>query len=193
MSHTVKRNKFAVVVYALLCLLFLVVGIAVGAGMSDKVAFIIHNRSGIFRYLTGDRGIFAFFFFDLLLSVIYCLFAASMFFFKALAYLSVAPCIYRSYVLGTNTCIIIAVYSVSALPMLFVLFIPMCLAEILILCILSFGCFGFASLNRYGMPCKYDIKMYYKNIIRYLVAVAVCAIIKAVTLVLFGSALIGVI
>ena len=193
LSHTVKRNKFAVAVYVLMCLLFLVVGIAVGAGMNDKTAFIIHNKSGVFLFLTGERGVFAFFFVDLLLSWVYCIFAASMFFFKALTYLSVASCIYRSYVLGLNTCIIIVVYSVSALPMLLVAFIPMCIAEIIILCMLSFGCFSFASLNRCGMPSKYDIKIYYKGLIKYLIAVAVCVLIKTVTLALFGSALIGVV
>ncbi len=193
LSHTIRRNKFSVAVYILLCLLFLVVGIAVGANMSDKTVFIIRNKSAIFKFLRGDIGIIAFFFTDLVVTCVYCLFAASMFFFKALTYISVASCIYKSYVLGMNVCIIIAVYSVSALPMLFVLFVPVCIIEITVMCMLSFGCFKFFALNRCGMPSKPDIKIYYKGIINYFIIIAVSILVKAITLALFGSALIGVV
>lgn len=193
LSHTVRRNRFAVLIYILLCLLFLVVGIAVGANMNDKNAFALRNSAGIFMFLRGDRGIFAFFFIDFFMNGIYCAFAASMFFYKALTYLSLAPCLYRSYVLGMNVSIIIVVYSVSAVPMLFVAFVPVCLAEIVVLCLLSFRCFKFAALNRGCMPSKIDIREYYKGLLQYLFVVLVLCLIKAVTLALFGSALIGVI
>lgn len=193
LSHTVKRNRFAVVVYILLCLLFLVVGIAVGANMGDKTAYVLRNKSVVFGYLRGDSGIVAFFFTDVAVSCIYCVFSASMFFFKVLTYVSVAPCMYRSYVLGLNVCIIISVYSVSSLPMLFVAFVPICIAEIIVLCIISFGCFRFASLNRCGMPSKPDIKLYYKGLLAYIFAIAVMTLVKAVLLALFGSALVGVV
>lgn len=192
LSHTVRRNKSYVLLYSLLCLLFLVVGVAVGANMSDKTDYVLRNGAPIFKFLRGDIGIVAYFFIDLMLSFVYCLFSASMFYFRALTFLSLVPCAYRAYVLGANTCIIIVVFSVSALPMLFVAFVPVCIIEITILCMISFRCFYFSSLNRRCMPSIVDIKMYYKGLLSYLFVLAVFTLIKAVTLVLFGSALIGV-
>lgn len=193
LSHTVRRNRFAVLVYTLICLLFLVVGIAVGINVSDKAEFVLRNNAPVFRFLRGDSGIVAFFFIDLLLTSVYCLFTASLFFYRALTYVSLAPCMYRSYVLGMNTSIIIVVFSVSSLPMLFVLFVPICIIEIFILCMLSARCFRFASLNCGCWPSKIDVLEYYRCFLQYLFAVAVCTLIKAITLALFGSALIGVI
>ena len=192
LSHTLKRNKSYVLLYAMVCLLFLVVGVAVGANMSDKTEYVLRNGAPIFKFLRGDNGIVAYFFIDLLLSCVYCLFAASMFFFRALTFVSVVPCAYRSYVLGVNTCIIIVVFSVSALPMLFVTFVPVCIIEIAILCMISFRCFSFSALNRRCTPSGVDIKMYYKGLLSYIFVLVIFSVIKAVTLVLFGSALIGV-
>lgn len=192
-SHTVRRNRFVVLLYALLCLLFLVVGIAVGINIVDKTAFILRNSSPIFGYLRGDNGIVTYFFLDLLLTGIYCLFAASMFFYRALTFLSLVPCAYRSYVLGMNVSVIVVVYSVSALPMLFVFFIPVCIIEIFIMCLVSARCFNFASLNRGCMPSKIDVKEYYRAFLQYFFVVAVGALVKAITVALFGSALIGIV
>lgn len=192
LSHTVRRNKSYVLLYSLLCLLFVVVGVAVGANMSDKTEYVLRNGAPIFKFLRGDNGIVAFFFIDLMLSCVYCVFAASMFYFRALTFISLVPCAYRAYVLGANTCIIIVVFSVSALPMLFVAFVPICIIEITIMCMISFRCFYFSSLNRRCMPSIVDIKFYYKGLFSYIFALAVFTLIKALTLVLFGSALIGV-
>lgn len=193
LSHTVRRNRFTVLIYALICLLFLVVGIAVGINVSDKSEFVLRNNAPVFRFLRGDSGIVAFFFIDISLTSVYCLFASSLFFYKALTYVSLAPCMYRAYVLGMNTSIIIVVFSVSSLPMLFVLFVPICIIEVFILCLLSARCFKFASLNCGCMPSKIDVIEYYRGFLQYIFAVAVCTLIKAITLALFGSALIGVI
>lgn len=193
LSHTIKRNRVVTLVYALICLLFLVVGIAVGITVSDKTEYVIRNGAIIFKYLRGDIGIVTFFFFDFGLMAVYCLFAASMFFNKALAFLSLAPCAYRSYVLGMNTSIIIVVYSVSSIPMLFVLFVPMCIIEIALLCMLSFRCFKFNSMNGSCSPSKIDVIVYYKGTAQYLFVLAVCMLAKSITVVLFGSALIGIV
>ncbi|MCH5154736.1 MAG: hypothetical protein J1F71_05940 [Clostridiales bacterium] len=192
LSHTLRRNKSCVLLYAMVCLLFLVVGIAVGANMSEKTEYVLRNGAPIFKFLRGDNGIVAYFFLDFLLSCVYMLFAASMFFFRALTFVSVVPCAYRSYVLGVNTCILIVVFSVSALPMLFVTFVPVCIIEIVILCMVSFRCFSFSALNRRCTPSAPDIKLYYKGLLSYVFVLAIFGVIKAVTLVLFGSALIGV-
>ena len=193
LSITVRRNRFAVLIYALMCLVFLIIGIAIGINVSDKAEYVLSNSAAIFRFLRGDNGIVSFFFLDLFMTAVYCLFAASMFFYKALAYISLAPCLYKSYVLGMNTSIIIVVYSASSLPMLFVLFVPICIIEIFILCLISARCFKFASLNRGCMPSKIDIAEYYRGLLQYLFIIVILTLIKAVTLVLFGSALIGVI
>lgn len=193
LSHTLRRNRPTVVLYTLVCLLFLVVGIAIGANMSDKTDYVLRNGAGIFMFLRGDRGIFAYFFTDYLLSCVYCIFAASMFFNRVIVFISVVPCAYRAYVLGMNTSIIIAVFSVSSLPMLFVTFVPVCIVEIVILCMVSFRCFGFAALNRRCSAAWVDIKHYYKGLLSYLFVLAIFVLIKSVTLALFGSALIGVI
>ena len=193
LSHTVRRNRFAVLLYAFMCLIFLIVGIAVGVNVSEKAEFVLRNNAAIFRFLRGDSGIVAFFFLDAALTAVYCLFAASMFFYKALAYISLAPCLYKSYVLGMNTSVIIVVYSVSSLPMLFVLFVPICIIEIFILCMISARCFKFASLNRGCMPSKADVWEYYRGVGQFIFIVIICTLVKAITLVLFGSALIGVI
>ncbi|MDE6029352.1 MAG: hypothetical protein K2F90_03425 [Clostridiales bacterium] len=192
LSHTVRRNRSCVLLYVLLCLLFVVVGVAVGANMSDKTEYVLRNDAPIFKFLRGDSGIVAFFFIDAMLSCVYCVFAASMFYFRALTFISLVPCAYRAYVLGANTCIIIVVFSASALPMLFVAFVPICIIEIVILCMTSFRCFYFSSLNRRCSPSIVDIKLYYKGLLSYLFAMVVFTLIKALTLVLFGSALIGV-
>ncbi len=193
LSHTIRRNRLAVILYALICLLFLVIGIAVGIGVSDKRVFILNNGAMIFKFLRGDMGIVAYFFLDLLLTSVYCIFCASMFFNRPLAFLSIVPCAYRSYVLGMNVSIIIVVYSVSAIPMLFVLFIPICLMEIAVLCLLSFRCFAFVSLNGGCYPSKADIREYYSCVLQYIMIIAVFTLVKALTLALFGSALIGIV
>lgn len=193
LSHSLKRNRVTVVLYALVCVLFLVVGIAVGANMSDKMEYVLRNGAPIFKFLRGDIGIVAYFFLDFILSAVYCVFAASMFFNRALVFVSLAPCAYKSYVLGANTCIIIAVFSVSSLPMLFVAFVPVCIVEIVILCMISFRCFGFTALNRRCFPSIVDIRYYYKGLLTYIFVLAFFVLIKAITLALFGSALIGAI
>lgn len=193
LSHNIKRNRFYVIIYSLLCLLFLVVGIAVGINVNDKVAFVLRNSAGIFRFLRDDIGIVTFFFLDLLFTCIYCLFAASMFFYKALTFLSIMPCLYKSYVLGMNASVIIVVFSVSSIPMLFVLYVPVCLIEIIILCMVSFRCFKFYAMNCGCSPSRVDVRYYYKELLQYIFIIVVCALIKAITLALFGSALIGII
>lgn len=193
LTHSIRRNRLAVLIYVLICALFLVVGIAVGANMTDKTDFVLRNGAGIFKYLRGDIGIVAFFFIDLIMSCVYCIFSASMFFNRIISFLSAVPCAYRAYVLGLNVSVIIVVFSVSSLPMLFVVFVPVCIVEVVILCLISFRCMSFVSLNCGVFPSKIDIKEYYLGLLRYLFAVAVLAIAKAITLVLFGSALIGVI
>lgn len=192
LSHIIRRNRFALLLYVLICVLFIVVGVAVGANISDKAEFALRNGAGIFVFLRGERGIFAFFFIDVLTTGVYCIFAASMFFVRVASFLSVAPCAYKSYVLGCNVTVIIGVYSVSAIPMLFVAFIPVCIVEIGVLCIISCKCFAFVSLNGRCSPSAIDIKEYYKALLPYLLIVVILILIKAVTLLLFGSALIGV-
>ena len=193
LSHSLRRNRGAVIVYSLTALLFLVIGIAIGVTIADKTAYAMRNGAPIFRSLRGDSGAFSFFFLTFLFSALYALFAASMFYFKATSFLSVAPYLYSSYALGVYTCVIIGLYSASALPMLFVLYIPMCLIEIVIFCMLSYRCIAFAALNGRCAPSAADVKQYYKETIPYLIALAVCALVKTVTVVLFGSALVGII
>lgn len=192
-SHSVRRNRFTVILYALICLLFLVVGITVGISVEDKGDFVARNSSVIFGFLRGDTGIFAFFFIDFAFATVYCLFAASMFFTRVTVFLSVAPCMYRSYVLGMNVSVIIAVFSVSALPMLFVLFIPACLIEIAIMCLLSKKCFEFNAGAGGCRPSKIDILQYYKSVLQYIFVLAVVILAKSITLALFGSGLVGIV
>ncbi len=92
-----------------------------------------------------------------------------------------------------HTCIIIAVFSASSLPMLFVLFVPIGLIEICLLCVMSYRCFVFAAANVRCSPSKIDIKQYYKSALPYVFVIIACALLKALTVSLFGSALIGVI
>lgn len=191
-SHSVKRNRFTVIVYSLVCLLFLVVGIAVGISVEDKGEFLTRNNSVIFGFLRGDTGIFTFFFIDFAFSAVYCLFAASMFFNRFIVFLSVAPCAYRSYLLGMNASVIIAVFTVSAVPMLFVVYIPACIVEIAIMCLLSQKCFEFNAGAGGCSPSKIDIIQYYKNVLRYIFVLVVVLIVKSITLVLFGSGLVGI-
>ncbi|MCH5165763.1 MAG: hypothetical protein J1G01_05120 [Clostridiales bacterium] len=193
LTHTIKRNRFSVLLYIAICLVFLVVGIAVGVNVTNKTDFVLRNNASIFRFLRGDIGIVTYFFLDLLMTCIYALFAASMFFYKALTFLSIMPCAYRSYILGMNVSIIIVVFSVSSIPMLFVLYVPICIIEIIVLCMLSFGCFRFYAMNGSCMPSKADIKFYYKNVLSVIIFLAVCTLVKAAMLALFGSALIGII
>lgn len=192
-SHIIKRNKFAVLLYVLICLLFLVVGIAVGASVSDKSEFIIRNGASLFKFLRGDIGVISYFFREYLLLLVYSAFATSMFFYRALAFVSLAPCVYKSYVLGMNVSIVIVVFSVSSVPLLMVAFVPICIAEVVILCILSFKCFAFAAVNRCGFPSRYDIKYYYKPLVKYIFIIAAAMFVKVITLALFGSALIGIV
>ncbi len=191
-SHVIKRNRAAVVLYALCVLLFLILGIAIGVNVGDKTAYILRNKAPIFVYLRGDIGAVAFFFTDFLMTLVYAVFALSMFFHRVAAFLSLAPCMYKAYSLGMQATVIVTVYSASSMPMLFVFFVPVCIIEIAVICMLSFKCFAFASLNVRCSPSKADVKEHYVTAIPFVLALVFCALIKAVTAVLFGSALIGV-
>lgn len=192
LSHAIKRNRSTLIVYALCCTVFLVIGIAIGVNMDDKCAYILQNGAPIFRYLRGESGAIVFFLLDLLFSVVYALFASGMFFFRPLALVSFAPCMYKSYSLGIQVCVIIGVYSGSALPMLFVFFVPIEIIEICIYCVLSYRCRRFAAVNCRCMPTKIDIIEYYKSLFWLFIAMAVCVLVKIFTAVLFCSAMIGV-
>ena len=193
LSHSVRRNRFNVILYALLCLLFLVVGIAVGITVPDKAEYICISNGVLFGFLRGESGVFGFFFADFFLSVAYFAFAASMFFNRPTTFLSLAPCAYRSYILGLNVSVTVVAYTVSAVPMLFVLFVPTCIIEIAMLCMLSYGCFYFRSLNAGCSPSKADLAQYYKKVLQYILALFVVAVVKSVTLLLFGAGLVGVV
>ncbi len=193
LTHSVKRNRSAVVIYALITLLFLIIGIAVGVNIDDKTSYVLHNRSPIFAFLRGDSGVVSMFFVDLVTTAVYCLFTLSMFFKRPLSFLSLAPCMYMAYSLGMRTTVIIAVFSASALPLLFVFYVPVGIIEIIVVCILSYKCLAFAALNGRCSPSKPDIKAYYCSAIPFFFVVAVCTLVNAVTAALFGSALIGVV
>ena len=193
LSHSLKRNRSAVVIYSLTALLFLVIGIAIGVTVADKTEYALRNGAPIFRYLRGDSGAFAFFLLTFFFSLLYGAFAASTFYFKATAFLSAAPYLYSSYALGMYSSVILGIYSASALPMLFVLYIPMSIVEIVVYCMLSYKCFAFAALNGRCAPTWSDIKQYYKELLPFYITLAISALVKAVTLALFGSALVGII
>lgn len=193
LTHVLRRNRSAVLLYSLGCLLFLVVGIAVGVNVSDKAGYAALNGGTVFKYLRGGTGVVGFFFLDLSFTCAYCVFAASMFFFRFLPVFSLAPCLYRSYTLGMQTCVIVFVYTASALPMLFVFFVPVCLIEIGVMAMLSCRCYRFAGINGRCSPSRQDIKEYYGGLFPFLLLIIVCEIIKALSAALFGSALIGVI
>lgn len=193
LGRRIKRNRVAVILYALSCLLFAVIGIAVGVNMNDKLSYVLKNSAGIFIFLRGDSTAVAFLFTDFSMTFLYAAFCASMFFFRALPILSLAPCLYRSYSIGVQASVIITVFSASSLPMLFVLYIPIGLIEVSFLCIISRRCFEFSALNSRCAPSKSDVIAYYKTYIPFLIVFAVCAIVKTLTLLLFGSALVGVV
>lgn len=188
-----KRNRTALIAYVLSCLVFLVIGIVVGVGISDKNVYITRNGTAVFLFLRDENSAFVFFIKDFAVYAAYALFSASMFFFRFLPVLSLAPCLYCSYALGMRVTVIIFVFSASALPMLFVLFVPVCIIQICLLCVLSHKCFEFASLNGRCSPSKYDIASYYKSLLPFAVILLLCSIVKIVTAVFFGSALIGVV
>lgn len=193
LSHIIRRNRSAVLLYALCCLLFLVIGVAFGINIADKTSYAERNSSAIFCFLRGDVGIVSFFFIDVSVTFLYCVFGTSMFIFRITAILSIAPCIYRAYALGMHTCVIVSVFSASALPMIFVLFVPIEIVEIGIMCILSHRCISFASLNGRCMPSRSDVKEYYRSALPFVFIVIVLTLTKAFTVALFGSALIGII
>ncbi len=74
LTHAVKRNRGSVIVYALLTLVFIIVGIAIGANVPDKVAYITMNRAPLFAYLRGDSGAAAFLFLELFICAVYAAF-----------------------------------------------------------------------------------------------------------------------
>ncbi len=192
LSHILKRNRVAVIIYSLTALLFLIIGIVVGAHIDDKTDYILRNSTPIFSFLRGDSGVISFLFIDLLITTVYCVFTLSMFFHRAVTFLSLAPCIYRSYVLGMQTCVILAVFSVPAIPFLFVFFVPVSIIEVVVICMLSFKCFRFASNVRCS-PSMPDIKEYFRSSVPFFIVIVICTLLKALTAALFGSALIGVI
>ncbi|MCH5350464.1 MAG: hypothetical protein J1F39_00650 [Clostridiales bacterium] len=193
LTHAFKRNKVTVGIYALFAAVFIVIGIVIGVNMEDKSAYALNNGAVIFKFLRGDTGAFAFFFTDFLLNTVYAAFAAIVIYPRFLWVISVAPMLYKSYSLGASVCVIVFVYSASALPMLFVLFVPMCIIEIAVFSALSFRSKCFSLEFGRGAPCKPDIKYYAKKTLPYIAVLVVCSIIKTVTVVLFGSALIGII
>lgn len=193
LTHSLKRNRTAVLIYALISLLFLIIGIAIGVNIGDKTDYILRNGSPLFRYLRGSSGIAAFFFLELLSTTVYGVFALSLFFKRPLSFLSIAPCMYKSYSLGMHVSVVVAVFSAPSLPMLFVFFVPINIIEIAIMCMLSYKCLAFAALNCGCSPSKPDIKAYYSSAVPYFFAIVICTVIKIMSVALFGSALIGVV
>ena len=193
LTHAFKRNKVTVGIYALLAVVFIVIGIVIGVNMEDKTAYALNNGAVIFKFLRGDSGAFAFFFTDFLLNTVYAVFAAIVIYPRFLWVISVAPTLYKSYSLGASVCVIVFVYSASALPMLFVLFVPICLIEIAVFSVLSFRSKCFSLEFGRGAPSKPDVKYYAKKTLPYIAVLAVCSLIKSITTVLFGSALIGIV
>ena len=193
LSHSLKRNRTAVLIYALISLLFLIIGIAIGVNIGDKTDYILRNRSPIFAFLRGSSGVAAFFFLEFLSTSVYCVFTITLFFKRPLSFFSIAPCMYKSYTLGIHVSVIVGVFSAPALPMLFVFFVPINIIEIGILCMLSYKCLAFAALNGRCSPSKPDVKAYFASTIPYFIAVGVCTFIKVLTVALFGSSLIGVV
>lgn len=192
-THCFKRNVTSVLVYSLFAAVFLVIGIAVGVKIDDKTEYVLRNGAVVFRFLRGDINVVVFFFYDAALSLLYCAFSCSMFFTRALSYLSFAPFMYKSYALGLRVSAIAVVFSGSSVPMLLVFYIPACLVDIAICCMLSFKCRSFRYECGKGMPSKPDIKFYYSSCVPFFIATAACSLIKAFSAALFGSALIGVI
>ncbi len=191
--HVVKRNRVAVLIYALSCAVFLVIGIAVGAKIAEKSEYFQQNRAVLFAYLRGDTGGAAFFFLDLLLSLLYALFCAALFFNKAAAVLSIAPCLYKSYALGLHVSVVVGVFSAPAFTMLFIFYVPISLIQICVYCLLSYKCLSFSSLCGRCMPSKPDIIVYIKSCLPFFIIVAAGSLLKVIAVAFFGSALIGVV
>ena len=191
--YAVKRNRIAVLIYALSCAVFLVIGIAVGVKIAEKSDYFLQNRAVIFVYLRGETGGAAFFFTDLLLSLLYAVFCAALFFTKATAALSIAPCLYKSYALGMQVSVVIGIFSVPSFPMLFIFFIPINIIQIGVYCVLSYKCLTFSNLCGKFMPSKPDIKVYVKSCVPFVVIIAAGSLLKVIAVAFFGSALIGVV
>lgn len=192
-AHILKRNRGTVLLYALLCTTFLVIGIAVGINIADKTEYALQNKGVIFLYLRGGCGIITFFFINVSITALYAAFCSTMFFTRVTVYLSVTPAVYKSYTIGLSTSVILVVFSASAIPMLFIFFVPISILETLILCVLSKKCFLFNALNGRCFPSKADLKQYYASNIGWYFALLVCIFVKTIFLGMFGSALIGII
>lgn len=188
-----KRNRVVILLYVLSCVVFLIIGITVGVGIEDKNDYVTRNGAVVFSFLRGDTNAFMYFFKDFVFTMLYALFAASMFFWRFLPILSVAPCLYLSYALGLRVTVIISVYSAASLPMLFVLYVPTCIVQIVVMCIISRKCFEFAAVNNRCKPSKRDIKEYYFSLLPCFITILISSALKAITAVFFGSALIGIV
>ncbi len=193
LTHAIKRNRVSVAFYALLSVAFIVIGVVIGVNMEDKTSYALGNGGVIFKFLRGDTGAVAFFFTDFLMSAVYGIFSVILIYPRFLWVISIAPTLYRSYSLGLQVCVIVFVYSASALPMLFVLFVPIGIIEIAVFCMLSFRCRRFSVEMCRGTPSKPDVKYYLKQSLPFFVVIAFCSLIKTVTTVLFGAALIGIV
>ena len=192
-SCDAKRNRVVILLYVLSCVVFLIIGITVGVGIEDKNDYITRNGAVVFSFLRGDTNAFMFFFKDFIFNLLYALFAASMFFWRFLPLLSFAPCLYLSYALGLRVTVIISVYSAASLPMLFVLYVPMCIVQIVFMCVISKKCFEFAAMNNRCKPSKREVKDYYFSLLPCFITILVSSALKAITAVFFGSALIGIV
>jgi hypothetical protein len=192
-SHILRRNRAAIAVYALMCSVFIVVGVAVGINVDDKAAYVVKNGSAIFVYLRGDGGTIKFFFADVAVMAFYAALSSSMFFSRYALVLTFAPIIYKSYTVGMHTCMIVTVFTAASLPMLFVFFVPINLLQLAALCVLSRKCISFTALNGRCFPSKPDIIVYYRSCAPFYIAAALCSLVKAVTVSIFGSALIGIV
>lgn len=191
--HVVKRNRVPVLLYGLAIVAFVAIGVAVGVRIEDKIEYIGCNNNVIFAFLRGDSGVIGFFFADLFITIVYVAFAGIMIFHRIATLLSVMPCLYLSYELGVQTCVILSVYSVSAMPMLLVFYLPICLVEICITCYASCRAFFQYSLCGGIIPSKYDVQIYIKSTFPILVIIVICAVVKALTIMMFGTGLIGII
>ena len=161
--------------------------------MADKTEYALRNKGTIFVFLRGDCGIVVLLFLNLLMIELYALSSSSMFFTRVTVFLSVAPAVYKAYTLGLHTSVLLVVFSASAIPMLFVFFVPISILETIILCVLSKKCFMFTALNGRCRPSWADVKQYYFSCLPWFLALVVCVLIKTVFVGMFGSALLGII
>lgn len=193
LKSELARRKLYIVFYCVSIIIGLIIGIRLGSSISDTSVYISCNGTIIFKYLTCRVPIFTYFIITLAIMLLCGIICTAFWFNRFIAFLTIAPIIYLSYLFGLVLFVLFSVYSGSVILFVLLCYIPITLAELFILCIMSFYCiYSAGNTFSYGISPT-DIKYYYKGIVAAFIALFICSILRLILTAMTTTGLVGIV